>query len=318
MKKNMKHRVLAVSSAVLCVVAMTLSVTVLPGLAYANIAKNPLFAAVLAAAAENDKSKDAGKDAGKAGKEGKEKTNAEGIGATNGEAGKGETNKEGTVGNKGTVKNPNGVSVDKNNSGNGAGKTAGNDAGAKGDIQKSVPAGDEKKQSNVPANVPERKSNKENVKQVDKNKKHIEANNKDAKEKAKEKVEEKAKKKAKKTKGQDRDADTLEKLTLDQVKKLPACVGYRGSGFLSNAIIFRPDSGSGNACAISADGLPANFDSIRGAISELNNDENSSVNFLGAKVYKARMINIFGLYSKTTRNRELLIFLFNNFIGKCL
>lgn len=49
MKKNMKHRVLAVSSAVLCVVAMTLSVTVLPGLAYANIAKNPLFAAVLAA-----------------------------------------------------------------------------------------------------------------------------------------------------------------------------------------------------------------------------------------------------------------------------
>lgn len=50
MKKNVKHRVLAVSSAVLCVVAMTLSVTVLPGLAYANIAKNPLFAAVLAAA----------------------------------------------------------------------------------------------------------------------------------------------------------------------------------------------------------------------------------------------------------------------------
>lgn len=48
MKKNMKHRVLAVSSAVLCVVAMTLSVTVLPGLAYAKITKNPLFAAVLA------------------------------------------------------------------------------------------------------------------------------------------------------------------------------------------------------------------------------------------------------------------------------
>lgn len=50
MKKNMKHRVLAVSSVVLCVVSMTLSVTVLPRLAYANIAKNPLFAAVLAAA----------------------------------------------------------------------------------------------------------------------------------------------------------------------------------------------------------------------------------------------------------------------------
>ncbi|CQB89008.1 Uncharacterised protein [Gardnerella vaginalis] len=32
MKKNMKHRVLAVSSAVLCVVSMTLSVTVLPAM----------------------------------------------------------------------------------------------------------------------------------------------------------------------------------------------------------------------------------------------------------------------------------------------
>lgn len=50
MKKNMKHHVLAVSSAVLCVVAMTLSVTVLPAIAYANVTKNPLFAAVLAAA----------------------------------------------------------------------------------------------------------------------------------------------------------------------------------------------------------------------------------------------------------------------------
>ena len=46
----MKHRVLAVSSAVLCVVAMTLSVTVLPAIDYANVTKNPLFAAVLAAA----------------------------------------------------------------------------------------------------------------------------------------------------------------------------------------------------------------------------------------------------------------------------
>ena len=94
MKKNMKHRVLSVLSAVLCVLAMTLSVSVLPGLAYAKITKNPLFAAVLAAAAENDKSKDAGKDAGKAGKEkGKEKTNSEGNGVDNGEAGKGETNR---------------------------------------------------------------------------------------------------------------------------------------------------------------------------------------------------------------------------------
>lgn len=114
MKKNMKHRVLVVSSVALCVVSMILSITVLPGLASANAMKNPLFAAALAAVTENNKSKDAGKDAGKAGKE---KTNAEGNGAANGEAGKGETNREGTVGNKGTVKNPNGVPVDNGNAG---------------------------------------------------------------------------------------------------------------------------------------------------------------------------------------------------------
>ncbi|EPI47616.1 hypothetical protein [Gardnerella vaginalis] len=276
MKKNMKHRVLSVLSAVLCVLAMTLSVSVLPGLAYAKITKNPLFAAVLAAAAENDKSKDAGKDAGKAGKEkGKEKTNSEGNGVANGEAGKGETNREGTVGNKGTVKNPNGVSVDNGN--------AGKDAG------------DEKKQSNVPANVPEHKSNKENGKQVDKNKKNTEAKNEDTKEKAEEKAKKKAeskkekekakKEKAKKAKGQDRDADTLKKLTLDQVKKLPACVVHYLPDNFPNTVLFRPDSGSGNACAISADGLPANFNSIRKAISNLNNDGTGSVDFYGAEVY---------------------------------
>ena len=245
MKKNMKHRVLAVLSAVLCVVAMTLSVAVLPAMAYANITRNPLFAAALAAVTENNKGKDS-----------KEKGKSEGNRAANGEAGS----------------ESNGVaSVNNGNAGEGAGSDAGNGAKSGND------AGDEKKQSNVPANVPERKSNKENGKQVDKNKKNNEAKNEDAKEKAKEK--------AKKANGQDRDAGTLEELTLEKVKALPACVGYRGSGFLSNAIIFRPDSGSGNACAISADGLPANFDSIRGAISKLNNDKNSSINFLGAKVY---------------------------------
>ena len=72
MKKNMKHRVIVVSSVALCVVSMILSITVLPGLASANAMKNPLFAAALAAVTENDKSKDkAGNGAGKkAGAEG--------------------------------------------------------------------------------------------------------------------------------------------------------------------------------------------------------------------------------------------------------
>ncbi|MFU0553734.1 BspA family leucine-rich repeat surface protein [Gardnerella vaginalis] len=272
MKKNMKHRVLSVLSAVLCVLAMTLSVSVLPGLAYAKITKNPLFAAVLAAAAENDKSKDAGKDAGKAGKEkGKEKTNSEGNGVANGEAGKGETNREGTVGNKGTVKNPNGGSVYNGN--------AGKDAG------------DEKKQSNVPANVPEHKSNKENGKQVDKNKKNTEAKNEDAKEKAKKKTEEKAKskkekekakkEKAKKTKGQDRDADTLEKLNLDQVKKLPACVAKINED--NTKVTITSPSGE-DKCAISAERSEA-FDAIREEIKNLSAD-GSEIDFVdGVKAY---------------------------------
>ena len=293
MKKNMKHRVLAVLSSVLCVLAMTLSVSVLPGLAYAKITKNPLFAAVLAAAAENDKSKDAGKDAGKAGKagkeKGKEKTNSEGNGVANGEAGKGNKVVD-NKGSKGNSEDPNGVgSVNKNNSGNGAGKTAGNGAGAKGDIQKSVPAGDEKKQSNVPANVPEHKSNKENGKQVDKNKKNTEAKNEDAKEKAKkekakaeEKAEEKAKKEKDKKKKQNRDAGDGEKLSLEDVKKLPACVAEINED--NTEVTIKSPSGE-DKCAISANEKSYAFDAIREEIRSLP-DGDGEIDFVdGVKAY---------------------------------
>ena len=221
MKKNMKHRVLAVLSAVLCVVAMTLSVAVLPAMAYANITRNPLFAAALAAVTENNKGKDA-----------KEKGKSEGNRAANGEAGS----------------ESNGVaSVNNGNAGEGAGSDAGNGAKSGND------AGDEKKQSNVPANVPERKSNKENGKQVDKNK--------DTKEKAKEK--------AKKANGQDRDADDAgKKLTLDEVKKLPACVAEINEDNNTKVTIKSP---SGEAkCAISANGKSGAFGAIREKIESLS------------------------------------------------
>lgn len=55
MKESRKHRILSTIGAVLCVVSMIVSVTVLPGVAYANITKNPLFAAALAAVTENNK-----------------------------------------------------------------------------------------------------------------------------------------------------------------------------------------------------------------------------------------------------------------------
>ena len=278
MKKNMKHRVLAVSSAVLCVVAMTLSVTVLPGLAYANIAKNPLFAAVLAAAAENNMGQsksgeggagkkkadgEAGKE-GKEGKEDKEKTNFESNGAANGEVGK--VNKVvDNKGSKGNSGNPNVVgSVNNSSAGKDAGKTAVKGSGKD--------AGGENKKLNVPVNAPENKS-KEKGKQADKNKKNNEAKNKNAKEKAK-----------KKAKGKDRSAGAMEKLSLEKVKALPACEAYVFKDQFDNASIrFRPSSGSGNKCAISADAPNSNFHSIRQEISNLG--DSGPVDFVGANVY---------------------------------
>lgn len=50
MKERRRDCILSTIGAVSCVVSMILSVTVLPAIAYANVTKNPLFAAVLAAA----------------------------------------------------------------------------------------------------------------------------------------------------------------------------------------------------------------------------------------------------------------------------
>lgn len=285
MKERRRERILPTIGAVSCVVSMILSVTVLPAIAYANVTKNPLFVVAMAAAAENNrgqsKSGEGGAEWG-AGKEGagkevkgdktKEVDKKEGNRAAKGGAAK-DSERVDNKGSKGNSENPNVVgSVSNSNSnGNGAGNGTGDAAG--NGAKSGKDADGENKKLNVPANAPKNKS-KEKDKQADKNKKNNKANGKDAKEKAK-----------KKAKGKDRSAGDMEKLSLEQVKKLPACVGYRGSGFFSNAIIFRPDSGSGNACAISADKLPTNFDSIRREISKLNNDGNGSVDFFGAFVY---------------------------------
>lgn len=268
MKKNMKHRVLAVSSAVLCVVAMTLSVTVLPGLAYANIAKNPLFAAVLAAAAENNrgqsKSGEGGAEWGAGKEKDKEKTNFESNGAAKGGAAKdseGVDNK----GSKGNSENPNVVgSVSNSNS---TGDAAGNGAKSGKD------ADGENKKLNVPANAPKNKS-KEKDKQADKNKKNNKANGKDAKEKAK-----------KKAKGKDRSAGDMEKLNLEQVKALPACVtvvNMTNSDGTIDTLSIEPPSGE-SKCAVSADAPTSNFDSIRDAMSNLG--PNATVGVYNGDVY---------------------------------
>ncbi|MEN6646348.1 MULTISPECIES: BspA family leucine-rich repeat surface protein, partial [Gardnerella] len=99
------------------------------------------------------------------------------------------------------------------------------------------------------------------------------------------KASKKDSKDANKAKGKDRSTGDGEKLSLEEVKKLPACVVHYLPDNFPDTVLFRPKSGSGNACAISADGLSSNFNSIRKAISNLNNDGTGSVDFYGAEVY---------------------------------
>lgn len=118
MKESRKRRILSAIGAVLCVVSMVVSVAVLPGVAYASVMKNPLFAAALAAVTENNKGQNKSGEGG-AGNEG-----AKG-GVVKGETGnkketkgevKGETGKNNNVDNKvtdnkvgnGNSENPNG------------------------------------------------------------------------------------------------------------------------------------------------------------------------------------------------------------------
>lgn len=121
MKESRKHRILSTIGAVSCVVSMILSVTVLPGVAYANITKNPLFAAALAAVTENNKGQSKSGEGG-AGNEGAKggvvKGETDNKKETKGEV-KGETGKDNNVDNKvtdnkvgnGNSENPNGGGV---------------------------------------------------------------------------------------------------------------------------------------------------------------------------------------------------------------
>lgn len=89
-----KHRILSTIGAVSCVVSMILSVTVLPAIAYANVTKNPLFVAAMAAAAENNRGQN------KSGEGGSKK-------GVQGEAGK-DSEVVDNKGSKGNGENPNG------------------------------------------------------------------------------------------------------------------------------------------------------------------------------------------------------------------
>ena len=249
MKESRKHRILSTIGAVSCVVSMILSVTVLPGVAYANIKKNPLFAAALAAVTENNKGQSKSGEGG-AGNEGAKggvvKGETDNKKETKGEV-KGETGKNNNVDNKvtdnkvgnGNSENPNGVgSVDKNNSGNGAGNTAGNGADKGKD-----------------------KSDKANGK----------AAKKDAKKDGKDK----------KAKDQDRSTGAMEKLSLEQVKALPACVAKVNE---DNTKVTITSQSGGDKCAISAE-RGGEFSAIREKIKSLPAD-GSEIHFgEGVKAY---------------------------------
>lgn len=96
MKDSRKRRILSAIGAVSCVISMIVSVAVLPGVAYANVTRNPLFAAALAAVTENNngQSKSGEGGAGKEAKGGAGKENANGA--------KGETAKKEDKGDKKT------------------------------------------------------------------------------------------------------------------------------------------------------------------------------------------------------------------------
>lgn len=96
MKDSRKRRILSAIGAVSCVISMIVSVAVLPAMAYANITRNPLFAAALAAVTENNNGQNKSGEGG-AGKEAKG-----GTGKENANGAKGETAKKEDKGDKKT------------------------------------------------------------------------------------------------------------------------------------------------------------------------------------------------------------------------
>ena len=230
MMSSRKHRILSAIGAVSCVVSMILSVTVLPAIAYANVTKNPLFAAVLAAAAENNRGQNKSGEGGSGkevkGDKAKEVDKKEGKrndGAANGAA-NGETGNESNGG--GAVDNSN------------AGKDASKDAVKSGKSDKNA----------------------------DK------ASKKDSKD-------------ANKAKGKDRSTSDGEKLSLEEVKKLPACVANAmvTSGETIDTLSIEPPSGA-DKCAVSADHHGDEFGEIINEIKKLSPTE-GSLGFYRGRVY---------------------------------
>ena len=105
MKDSRKRRILSAIGAVSCVISMIVSVAVLPAMAYANITRNPLFAAALAAVTENNKGQN---------KSGEGGTGKEAKGEVKGETGKNNNRDNKVTDNKvgnGNSENPNGGGV---------------------------------------------------------------------------------------------------------------------------------------------------------------------------------------------------------------
>lgn len=118
MMSSRKHRILSTIGAVSCVVSMILSVTVLPAIAYANVTKNPLFVAAMAAAAENNRGQNKSGEGGS--KKGVQGEAGKGTGKeVKGDKAKGVDKKEGNRAAKGEAVKDNEVVDNKGSKGNG-------------------------------------------------------------------------------------------------------------------------------------------------------------------------------------------------------
>ena len=229
-----KHRILSAIGTVLCLVSMIVSVTVLPAMAYANVTKNPLFAAVLAAAAENNRGQNKSGEGG-SGKEVKEGAGKE----VKGDKAKEVDKKEG-----------------KRNDGAANGET-GNESNGGGAVDNSNAGKD---------------ASKDAVKSGKSDKNADKASKKDSKD-------------AQKAKSQDRASGDSEKLTLEEVKKLPACVANAivTSGETIETLSIEPPSGA-DKCAVSADHHGDEFGEIINEIKKLSPTE-GLLGFYRGRVY---------------------------------
>ena len=232
MMSSRKHRILSAIGAVLCPVSMIVSVTVLPAMAYANVTKNPLFSAVLSAVVENNRGQNKSGEGGAKG--------GSGNSAANGEAGKKEGAKGETAkGDKGDKGDKKAKEVDKkegkrnDGAANGA---AGNESKGGGVVDNSNAGKDASKIAGKGAG---KDASKDAVKSGKSDKNADKASKKDSKD-------------ANKAKGKDRSAGDGEKLSLEEVKKLPACVANAmvTSGETIETLSIEPPSGADKCCLL--------------------------------------------------------------------